>query len=103
MPPASVFFPSRDGALSLCILNRSFCFPFEGVLWAEVTLSFYSPHNNKVALCSISLQTSSTYRDHKTPLLLFKPGQKNSPYFHSGCSLFYPKTCMRLSLSSYGS
>lgn len=74
MPPASVFFPSRDGALFLCILNRSFCFPFEGVLWAEVTLSFYSPHNNKVALCSISLQTSSTYRDHKNPSAVVQTG-----------------------------
>lgn len=81
MPPASVFFHSRDGAQFLCILNRSFCFPFEGVLWAEVTLSFYSPHNNKVALCSISLQTSSTYRDHKTPLLLFKPGAEEFTLF----------------------
>lgn len=81
MPPASVFFPSRDGAQFLCILNRSFCFPFEGVLWAEVTLSFYSPHNNKVALCSISLQTSSTYRDHKNPSAVVQTGAEEFTLF----------------------
>lgn len=89
MPPGLVFSP-RETALSLCVfLIRSFYFPFEGVLWAEVTLSFYSPRNNKAVLCSRSLQTSCTYHNHKTPVLLFKLGQKNYPYFHSGCSLFY--------------